>query len=228
MDFLDRFYMARIGIRMLISQHIALHAPKEGFVGVIDKACSPAAVVRDAISDAGAICERVYGTQPDVNIMGNVDLRFRYVSEHLYYMVFELIKNSMRATVELKSLHPIDVVIADSDKEVCIKISDRGGGIPRPAMNKIWGYKYTTYKEPVVDFSHMIRWSSVEGADGSIGGIDASMPPPIAGFGFGLPLSRLYARYFGGDLSIMSMDGWGTDAYLHLSKLGDQQETLPA
>jgi pyruvate dehydrogenase kinase 2/3/4 len=52
--------------------------------------------------------------------------------------------------------------------------------------------------------------------------------PPIAGFGYGLPLSRLYARYFGGDLSIMSMDGWGTDAYLYLNKLGDSQEFLPA
>jgi pyruvate dehydrogenase kinase 2/3/4 len=51
---------------------------------------------------------------------------------------------------------------------------------------------------------------------------------PIAGFGYGLPLSRLYARYFGGDLSIMSMDGWGTDAYMHLNKLGDSQEFLPA
>ena len=50
---------------------------------------------------------------------------------------------------------------------------------------------------------------------------------PLAGLGYGLPISRSYARYFGGDLVIVSMEGYGTDAYLHLSRLGDNQEPLP-
>jgi signal transduction histidine kinase len=32
----------------------------------------------------------------------------------------------------------------------------------------------------------------------------------MAGFGHGLPFSRLYARYFGGNVDIMSMEGYGT------------------
>lgn len=55
--------------------------------------------------------------------------------------------------------------------------------------------------------------------------------PPIAplpcSYGYGLPISRLYARYFGGDLAIISMEGYGTDAYLHLNRLGNVQEPLP-
>ncbi|CAN0423398.1 unnamed protein product [Discosporangium mesarthrocarpum] len=35
----------------------------------------------------------------------------------------------------------------------------------------------------------------------------------------GLPLSRLYARYFGGSLKLRPMEGYGTDAYLHLHRL---------
>lgn len=49
-------------------------------------------------------------------------------------------------------------------------------------------------------------------------------PDPIAGFGYGLPLSRLYARYWGGDLQVTPMDGYGTDAMLTFNKLGDNQE----
>lgn len=52
-------------------------------------------------------------------------------------------------------------------------------------------------------------------------------PVVLAGYGYGLPISRLYARYFGGDLQIISMENYGTDAYLHLNRLGNSQEPLP-
>ena len=50
---------------------------------------------------------------------------------------------------------------------------------------------------------------------------------PFPGLGYGLPISRAYARYFGGDLSLVPMEGWGTDAFLHLSRLYDHREPLP-
>ena len=31
----------------------------------------------------------------------------------------------------------------------------------------------------------------------------------LAGLGYGLPMSRLYAKYFGGSLDLIPMDGWG-------------------
>jgi signal transduction histidine kinase len=42
----------------------------------------------------------------------------------------------------------------------------------------------------------------------------------IAGLGYGLPLSRAYAEYFGGSIAVQSLWGWGTDVYLTLQGVG--------
>lgn len=44
--------------------------------------------------------------------------------------------------------------------------------------------------------------------------IDLATVSTLAGYGYGLPISRLYARYFGGDLQIISMEGYGKLQYL--------------
>ncbi|KAH9999045.1 26S proteasome subunit P45 [Russula vinacea] len=46
----------------------------------------------------------------------------------------------------------------------------------------------------------------------------------IAGLGFGLPMSRLYAQYFGGSLDLFSLDGWGSDVLLKLRCLDDADD----
>ena len=43
--------------------------------------------------------------------------------------------------------------------------------------------------------------------------------------GLGLPLARLHARYYGGDVVLKSMEGFGTDAYVYLNRLGHGCET---
>ncbi|KAH7053827.1 branched-chain alpha-ketoacid dehydrogenase [Linnemannia elongata] len=50
---------------------------------------------------------------------------------------------------------------------------------------------------------------------------------PLNGSGHGLPLARLIARYFGGDLSLISMEGYGTDSYLSLFRDDDHLENFP-
>ncbi|KAH7343820.1 alpha-ketoacid dehydrogenase kinase N-terminal domain-containing protein [Rhizoctonia solani] len=59
------------------------------------------------------------------------------------------------------------------------------------------------------------RWN--EGAD---------KRPLVGRMGLGLPLSNIYATYFGGSLDLVSMDGWGTDVYLRLPRLGTNLEGL--
>lgn len=92
-----------------------------------------------------------------------------------------------------------------------VQVSDEGGGIPRSGVARIWTYMYSTGKSPLPDMET----------------VGDEQPTVLAGYGYGLPLSRLYARYFGGDLQVISMEGYGTDAYIHLNRLGDSHEPLP-
>ncbi|XP_072985848.1 pyruvate dehydrogenase (acetyl-transferring) kinase, mitochondrial-like isoform X1 [Typha latifolia] len=216
-QFLDRFYMSRIGIRMLIGQHVALHDvyPEPGCIGQINTRMSPMQVAHTASEDARCICLREYGSAPEVNIYGDPNFTFPYVPSHLHLMVFELVKNSLRAVQERfansdKEAPPVRIIVADGIEDVTIKISDEGGGIARSGLPKIFTYLYSTAKNPL---------------DENYPGVNEGIT--MAGYGYGLPISRLYARYFGGDLQIISMEGYGTDAYLHLSRLGDSQEPLP-
>ncbi|KAI5572279.1 hypothetical protein POPTR_010G002000v4 [Populus trichocarpa] len=217
-QFLDRFYMSRIGIRMLIGQHVELHNPNPPphCVGYIHTKMSPVEVAQNASDDARAICLREYGSAPVVNIYGDPNFTFPYVPTHLQLMVFELVKNSLRAVQERhmdsdRVSPPVRIIVADGIEDVTIKVSDEGGGIARSGLPKIFTYLYSTARNPLDE-------------DSDLGTGEAVI---MAGYGYGLPISRLYARYFGGDLQIISMEGYGTDAYLHLSRLGDSQEPLP-
>ncbi|XP_031098066.1 pyruvate dehydrogenase (acetyl-transferring) kinase, mitochondrial [Ipomoea triloba] len=220
-QFLDRFYMSRIGIRMLIGQHVALHDPNPlpDCIGYIHTKMSPVEVAQNASEDARCICFREYGSAPEVSIYGDPNFTFPYVPTHLQLMVFELVKNSLRAVQERymdsdKVAPPVRIIVADGLEDVTIKVSDEGGGIPRSGLPKIFTYLYSTARNPLDELS-------------DLGTTELATLSPLAGYGYGLPISRLYARYFGGDLQIISMEGYGTDAYLHLSRLGDSQEPLP-
>lgn len=46
----------------------------------------------------------------------------------------------------------------------------------------------------------------------------------LAGLGFGLPLTRIYAAYFGGSCDLVSLTGWGTDAYVILRTVEEVEE----
>ena len=68
-SFLDKFYMSRVGIRMLIGQQLALgQTQPDGYVGVICNKVSPKEEADRAIADATYVCERTYGVAPDVKI----------------------------------------------------------------------------------------------------------------------------------------------------------------
>jgi len=54
-------------------------------------------------------------------------IKIVYVPSHLYHMLFELFKNSMRATMEnsseSSSVPPLRVTITNGKEDVCVKVS---------------------------------------------------------------------------------------------------------
>ena len=228
-DALYRFFTARVGLRFLTEHHILsstnlvndrrmslrndhLALAKKDQLGCIQTDCNPVEQVELIAEDVRAQIQETYGICPQIRIVASGEgNNFTYVPHHLQYMVGELLKNSCRATVRHNhgairddELQPIRVVIVIGAEDVSIKIADRGGGVPRSTMKQIFKFAHSTKSDhEVSETSSDIR-------------------------GFGLPLCRIYARYFGGELTLKSMEGYGLDAYLYLPRLGDSCENLPA
>nr|XP_020464017.1 pyruvate dehydrogenase (acetyl-transferring) kinase isozyme 2, mitochondrial-like [Monopterus albus] len=220
--FLDRFYTSRISIRMLINQHTLVFSGSTNpshpnTIGCIDSVCDVTEVVRDAYESAKMLCEQYYLGAPELELRqinaNNIreSIQISYVPSHLYHMLFELFKNAMRATIEnheaSRTLTPIKVMVALGGEDLSVKMSDKGGGFPYRKTEHLFSYMYSTAPRPSLGDKHRA---------------------PLAGFGYGLPISRLYARYFQGDLQLYSMEGYGTDAVIQLKALStDSVERLP-
>ncbi|CAL9690245.1 unnamed protein product [Knipowitschia caucasica] len=222
--FLDRFYMSRISIRMLLNQHTLLFGgkvkvnpahPKQ--IGSIDPHCRVSDVIRDAFENARNLCDRYYMNSPELILeeynSKEIDkpITVVYVPSHLYHMVFELFKNAMRATMELygdsMEYPSIQAHVSLGTEDLTVKVSDRGGGVPLRKIDRLFSYTYSTAPKPDMDRSDAV---------------------PLAGYGYGLPISRLYARYFQGDLKLYSLEGFGTDAIIYIRALSTESiERLP-
>ena len=219
------------------------HVGSSSYIGVIDTALQPAKIIRHCEAFVSEICELKYGVRPTVVINGQPDTTLEHVPTHLEYIITELLKNAFRATVETgKEREPIEVTIAAAPEVggqsyasgqiyeaknefvqsgdhptsgVTIRIRDRGGGISPENLPNIWSYSFTTFcdddiSEAVSSNGNIDALNAISGAGGS----------SLAGLGYGLPLGRAYAEYFGGGIAVQSLWGWGTDVYLSLRGIG--------
>ena len=102
-----------------------------------------------------------------------VGVSVAYPPANLYHILFELFKNSMRATVETHhealNLPKIEVLLAKGEHDVSIRISDQvispfllskhkcmeppvqGGGIPRHITDQTFHYLVSTAPRPSFD-----------------------------------------------------------------------------
>jgi len=116
-----------------------------------------------------------------------------------------------------------------------IRIRDQGGGVLPSNMARIFSYAFTTAVRGETEFGDTGGPYAAQHVGGSaaVGEGDTGLFSEItgkglqtglgtiAGLGYGLPMSRLYAKYFGGCLDFFSLEGWGSDVYLKLRCLDE-------
>ncbi|CDR99804.1 hypothetical protein [Sporisorium scitamineum] len=109
-------------------------------VGIIYTRLSVASVVNKGIKLLTQMFANVQGGAPEriprVEVDGDLKARFAYIPEHLEYIVFELLKNAMRATIrkhageESPGVVRVTIVEGPPEEDLIIRISDSGGGLP--------------------------------------------------------------------------------------------------
>jgi hypothetical protein len=131
------------------------------------------------------------------------------------------------------------VLICETPQHVIMRISDQGGGIPREILPYLWSFSKgprtqtrlenlgqvpamaATMQELKVSERKPDREGWHEGSLDSL----TSRPPNLR-LGMGLPMSRVYAEYWAGSLELHSLEGYGVDAFLQISKLGNKNEQV--
>jgi len=217
------FFTLRTGIKFLMQHYMEARKGKRyGFAGIFQLDCRPANIARKAALESSRVCGLALGQAPEIVVRGDVDETLTYVPVVLQYMLQEIFKNACRAVVEKHyapgdddTLPPVVCDVEAGADRMVLKIRDQGCGMSRQELDKMWGFMHSTYKHS--------PW-----ARGESGSDIKASGSVLAGYGVGIPLSRMYAQYFGGDLQASSQEGQGTEVIISLSHSPLCQEVLPS
>lgn len=227
--------------------HVPQPSSENEFVGEVLLRCNAKEVIERCGQFTQEICRSTGGADPmvpEIRILGHTNATFPYVLSHLEYVIGELLRNSVQAVMEKyrdtgKTPPPIDVLICEAPQNVVIRISDQGGGIPRDIMPFLWSFNkgprsaarlqnlknVPTLAATMQEVQQSTSQKPSEKVRDSSLSTLATRAPNLR-LGMGLPMSRVYAEYWAGGLELHSLEGYGVDAFLQISKLGNQNEQL--
>ena len=232
------------------AKHSAVH-PEDDFVGEIFLRCKAKEIVDSCASTARDLMVAAYGSNvkvPRVIVKGHLDTIFPYIPSHIEYIIGELLRNSMQALIEQRgasSPAPIEVLICEAAQSVIIRISDQCGGIDRAILPYLWSFAKGPRRDmrlqnlervpKLAATMQEVRHPESQNSDSSASTVSqryesslsalASRPPDLR-LGMGLPMSKIFAEYWAGSLEIHSLEGYGVDAFLQISRLGNKNEVL--
>lgn len=203
--FLDRFHSSRTEIRILIEYYLSLFEYNNNNNQIINFNSNTNKILNKVLTNINLICERTNNEiflEDIITINGNTELII--IDNYLYYILFELIKNSTQAVIlSNKKNKLIKINIIDLDDYINIRIEDNGIGIKKENLDKIWLYSYST--DPL-DPKNIIDEE------------DFSYKTPLSGFGYGLPISKIYLDFFSSIICIDSEYQKGTQLNLFIKK----------
>ena len=223
--------------------------PRNERIGVVHTRCHAGQMVEKCIGLARMSLGSV--ELPKVRIQGDVNATFLYIPDHIEYIMFELLKNAMGVQASTGNTgEPVIVSIFASPRTgiqpasyisgrhsrqssqsesarvstVIFRVSDQAGGFPRAILPpndpaKLWSFHHHSAaialkEETVLEDDNNVSLS------GKITD-DASTSLKI-----GLQLARVFASYWGGDISVMTMPGYGSDVYVKIITSGEDSEVL--
>lgn len=228
-QFCDRTLTSRLGIRLLVTHHLALREEKPNHVGIINVSLRLKDIIEKWADFVTRLATHRYGRAPDIRLSGHIGSTFPYITLPLDYILPEILKNAVRATIEShpdasQTLPSVHVTIANNEVDFIMRISDRGGGVPHNVFKKVMHYNYTTSEDSTEQRLSVDPLTNM--IDTGISGTASGTMGPMHGFGFGLPTSRAYAEYLGGELTMQSLQGLGTDVYLRLKHIDSRHDAF--
>ena len=113
-----------------------------------------------------------------------------------------------------QNMPEINVTVGHSESSIMFRVSDQGGGIHPSIKESV----FSLVKGPERNLNKFTSDLQMAGK------LDDERPG--LNLGISLALSKIYANYWGGDLDLASINGFGTDIYLSLSKGYNQVEKL--
>lgn len=164
-SFMSSVLCSRISRRVIAEQHLSLTANfKKGtynmdhdpnYIGAVFLRCNAKEIVEQCGQTATELIQGLYpnAKMPEIIIEGLTETTFLYMKSHLSYIIGEILRNSIEATVR-KHYHtkkeddndfassppPIVVSISNTAQNILIRVSDQGGGIPADILPHIWSF----------------------------------------------------------------------------------------
>ncbi|CAO3629784.1 unnamed protein product [Cunninghamella echinulata] len=119
-------------------------------VGIFNSECSATAIFNQAKT---LVTKQLssFSHLPSIQlyIQGNDDITFAYIPEQLEHILYELLNNSMKCTIQhhqrqqkdMNDLPSIQVTICSNKTDIFFRVSDCAGGIPSTKYEKLWSYQ---------------------------------------------------------------------------------------
>ena len=223
------------------------------FVGQVFLRCNAGEVLNRCGELAQQLVGQAYGSDcqiPEIQLEGHLEATFPYILSHLEYIIGELLRNSVQAVIEhsmgsVNNPPPIKVLVCEAPQHVIFRISDQGGGVPRDVLPHLWSFSKgprrqsrlrnlnkvpkmaaTMQELTFPDLSSVLTASGEKSPQSRHSMKSLTSRPSNLKLGMGLPMSRVYANYWAGSLELHSLEGYGVDQFLHVSKLGNKNEQL--